>query len=341
MKKGTLSGRDGGTLLKWYDSEGRKLPWRETRDTYRVWVSEAMLQQTQVATVLPYYVRWLERFPGVESLAVADLDDVLALWQGLGYYRRGRMLHAGARHVVDHGWPTSAKEWRAVPGVGRYTAAAIASICLDEPIAVVDGNVERVFARLTGNENAGSALHREAWIWAQEQLYARRPGDWNQAVMELGARICTPGRPKCRECPVSRLCVAHLTHRESSLPVRGTPFPTIHEIHRIWVPYFEGRFGIRRIEGGRWWSGMWEFPRVVAPEGEEALRNVVGPGWLESLGTMKHTVTRHRIEVHAALVRCETAGTDLRWLTREELRAIPMPAPQRKLLAKAFTTLGL
>lgn len=341
MKKGTLAGRDGGALLKWYDAHGRTLPWRETRDPYPVWVSEAMLQQTQVATVLPYYASWMSRFPTVEALARADLEEALALWQGLGYYRRGRMLHSGAREVLEHGWPKSAAEWRQIPGVGRYTAAAIASICLGEPIAVVDGNVERVYARLTGSESTGTKLHREAWTWAQEQLYAKRPGDWNQAMMELGARICTPRNPKCRECPVAHLCMARLTHRESVLPIRPMPAPTVSEVHRVWVPFFEGRLGIRPIEDARWWAGMWEFPRVVEPEREEVLRALVGPGWIESLGTLRHTVTRHRIQIHATLVRCETAAAGLRWVHLEELDRIAMPAPQRKLLARAIAVLGI
>ncbi|HRF60027.1 MAG TPA: A/G-specific adenine glycosylase [Fimbriimonadaceae bacterium] len=341
MKKGILAGRDGGALLKWYDTHGRALPWRETREPYPVWVSEAMLQQTQVATVLPYYARWINRFPTVETLAQAELEEALALWQGLGYYRRGRMLHAGARVIVERGWPTSSAEWRQIPGVGRYTAAAIASICLGEPIAVVDGNVERVHARLSGSESSGAALHREAWTWAQEQLYAKRPGDWNQAMMELGARVCTPKNPGCRECPVAYLCIARLTHRETELPAPKARRATVDEVHWVWIPYFAGRFGMRRITDSRWWEGLWEFPRAVAPANEADLRALVGGGWVESIGSLRHTVTHHRIHVRASILRCEAAVTELTWLSREELAAIAMPAPQRKLLERALSVLGM
>jgi A/G-specific adenine glycosylase len=194
-----------GRLLRWYDSHRRELPWRESRDPYRVWLSEIMLQQTRVNAVVGHYRRFLELFPTVETLAASSLDSVLAAWSGLGYYRRARMLHLAAQEVVEKcggQFPKSASELRELPGIGRYTAAAIASIVFDEPVAVVDGNVERVLDRFLGRTlNAN-----EVWTQAEALLSQQRAGHFNQAMMELGATVCTPRAPQCQICPVSELC---------------------------------------------------------------------------------------------------------------------------------------
>src|SRR5229473_6174954 len=178
-------------LLAWYDGNARDLPWRQDRDPYRVWLSEVMLQQTRVGAVLEHYRRFLQRFPTVERLAAAREASVLAAWSGLGYYRRARMLHAAAKKIVSEHtgkFPASAKELRGLPGIGRYTAAAIASIAFGEPAAVVDGNVKRVLGRVVGQNLAG----QELWQTAEELLSPQRPGDFNQAMMELGATVCLP-----------------------------------------------------------------------------------------------------------------------------------------------------
>ncbi len=192
-------------LLAWYDAHARDLPWRKTRDPYRIWLSEIMLQQTRVAAVIAHYQEFLRRFPTVEKLAAAREASVLTAWSGLGYYRRARMLHAAAKVVVrNHGgqFPVTADQLLTLPGVGRYTAAAIASIAFAEPVAVVDGNVERVLQRLSGRRLAGEAL----WQSAEDLLDRKRPGDFNQAMMELGATVCTPRAPSCLTCPVLELC---------------------------------------------------------------------------------------------------------------------------------------
>ena len=186
------------TLLRWYDENRRDLPWRNTRDPYRVWISEIMLQQTRVAAVRPRYDKFLQRFPSVEKLASARLAFVLAEWSGLGYYRRARCLHAAAKVIARerHGsFPQSSEDWRKLPGIGRYTAAAIASIAFDEPVAVLDGNVERVLRRLLHSAHS----NRHSWSAAQRLLDRERPGDFNQAIMELGATICLPGEPRVRK----------------------------------------------------------------------------------------------------------------------------------------------
>ncbi len=328
-------------LLDWYRTHGRDLPWRRTRDPYAVWVSEVMLQQTQVATVLPYYARWMARFPTVEALAKADEQEVLALWQGLGYYRRAKLLLQGSRWVAEHGWPSDLKGWLAVPGVGPYTAAAIGSIAQSLPAAVVDGNVERVFARFTACDLAGGALLRAAQRWADEALDREHPADWNQALMELGAMVCTPRAPHCDRCPIENMCVARQSWTVDRYPTASRPPATVRETHTVWVPFCEGRFGIRPIPEGEWWGGMWEFPRSRADSPEAELRAMVGEGWLEELGEVRCQVTHHRITFEAWLVRCEAPSKELEWRTRAELDAMPLPSPVRKVLVRAAVALGL
>jgi len=339
----SLSGKTGGALLAWFDKEKRDLPWRRTRDPYAIWVSEVMLQQTQVATVIPYWERWIERFPSVDSLAAADEQDVLSLWQGLGYYRRCRMLLQGARWVVENGVPRTASAWQQVPGIGRYTSAAIASIAFEEPAPLVDGNVERVYARLTGDDSAGRELHEAAWKWASQNLFIKRPGDWNQALMELGATVCRPVAPECKRCPLSKQCVAFQSWRVDELPTKPPKVKTIQLRHAVWVPLFAELFGVRQVPAGQWWEGMWEFPRADADGTLEigALREVVGEGWPQSVGGIRHSVTHHRIGIDVSYVRCQTPSSTLRWVTREELAALPMPAPQRKILRLVLNQLGL
>ena len=204
-------------LLSWYDHNRRDLPWRQDRDPYRVWLSEIMLQQTRVSAVLEHYRRFLQRFPTVQKLASARESSVLAAWSGLGYYRRARMMHAAAKAIVkQHGgkFPGGIAELRALPGIGRYTAAAIASIVFDAPAAVVDGNVERVLGRVFGADLAGEPL----WQTAEALLSLKRPGDFNQAMMELGAIVCLPRQPRCSICPVFGLCATRgdLAHQKTS-----------------------------------------------------------------------------------------------------------------------------
>ena len=193
------------TLLRWYDGSKRDLPWRSNADPYGVWVSEIMLQQTRVAAVLDHYARFMKRFPTIQTLAAAREPSVLAVWSGLGYYHRARRMHQAAKMIVrarDGKFPRTAEEWRTLPGIGRYTAAAIASIAFGEAVASVDGNVERVLGRVFG-----SAQSREAaWQQAETLLDRYRPGDFNQAMMELGATVCTPRTPRCPLCPLNAWC---------------------------------------------------------------------------------------------------------------------------------------
>ena len=221
-----------GKLLCWYDEAGRDLPWRHTRDPYAVWVSEVMLQQTRVETVIPYYERFLESFPTARALAEADEDTVLSHWSGLGYYRRARLLHQGVREVVaEYGGevPEDADARRALPGVGRYTAGAIGSIAFDKEEPVVDGNVTRVLARLLRIKKpiGSSATTNQLWEEAARLVPGERPGDLNQALMELGATLCTPTKPRCLICPLTDACTAakHGTQYERPImpPRKRTP----------------------------------------------------------------------------------------------------------------------
>ena len=326
-RKPYLSDVDGGPLLAWYDQRKRDLPGRRTNDPYAIWVSEVMLQQTQVATVIPYWERWMSRFPTVESLAQASEQEVLSYWQGLGYYRRCRLLLLGAKWVSEHGLPTTVLDWLKVPGVGEYTAGAIASIAQGIPAPLVDGNVERVFARVTADPTTGSQLKASAWQWAEHNLYDPRPGDWNQALMELGATVCIPREPICEECP-------RQTWRVEAFPTKPPRPKLTHQRHVVWIPEFEGHLGVRQIPGGQWWEGMWEFPRVDVTNTQDvsALEKLLGPSWMQSIGTIKHAVTTHRIVIDAYYMHIQHKNEEMRWLSLAELEELPMPAPQRKLL---------
>jgi A/G-specific adenine glycosylase len=245
-------------LLQWFDRHHRSLPWRIDRDPYRVWISEIMLQQTRVAAVLDHYARFLKRFPDVQSLAKARPATVLAAWSGLGYYRRARMMHAAARQIAGQRkgrFPVTAAEWLTLPGIGRYTAAAIASICFDQPCAVVDGNVERVMERLLG------ARPDDIWAWAGRLLSRRQPGDFNQAMMELGALVCIPRTPLCGECPAGRWCAS-----KCAPPAASVPASRRQEVAAYGL--FTQNDRVRLSQRGpkeTVMPGMWELPAVAVP----------------------------------------------------------------------------
>ncbi len=286
-----------------------------------------MLQQTQVATVIPYWHRWMARFPTVESLAVADIEDVLAVWQGLGYYRRCRMLEQGAKFAKEKGIPTTVEEWLRVPGVGRYTAGAIASIAQGIPAPLVDGNVERVYARLNSDPASGPRLNKNSWLWATEVLDKERPGDWNQALMELGATVCTPVNPSCDRCPLSESCLAYTSGDPEQFPTPKVRKTVVELRHELWIPRFQELFGVEQIPEGEWWAGMWQFPRDTNGERQPPA------GDSRYLGTLRHTVTRHRISLRVSEVACRAKYDGLRWLSKEEMAKVALPAPQRKALA--------
>jgi A/G-specific adenine glycosylase len=272
-------------LLHWYDANARDLPWRSRPgekpcdDPYPVWVSEIMLQQTRVAAVIEHYHEFLRRFPTVEKLAAAREASVLAAWSGLGYYRRARMLHAAAKVVVRElggKFPISAEGWRALPGIGRYTAGAIASISSGEPVAVVDGNVERVLQRVSGQKLTGETL----WAAADGLLDRARPGDFNQAMMELGAVLCTPRTPACGTCPVVKLCATRGEMAGGAKAARQKKL----EIHYALDVAGGAVLLVQRPRDARLMAGMWELPEI--PSGAKTPPN--GTGKIAALKALRH-----------------------------------------------------
>jgi A/G-specific adenine glycosylase len=303
-------------LLTWYQRNKRPLPWRKDRDPYRVWLSEIMLQQTRVAAVIAHYQRFLELFPSVEKLAAAREASVLAAWSGLGYYRRARMLHAAAKQLVnEHGgqWPTNAAALRQLPGIGRYTAAAIASIAFDEPIAVVDGNVERVLHRVTGKPLAGEAL----WQAANQLLAASHPGDSNQAMMELGAMVCVPKTPDCPSCPVLGFCATRGAGVARQKEVRRK-----REIRYALNCKSKSVFLVRRAKSEALMPGMWELPEVSADDQQSP--------WM----TMRHSITVTDYSV--GIVKDTTAlNVPGKWIATPKVNALPLTGLTRKVLKAA------
>jgi len=309
-------------LLGWYDANHRDLPWRRDNDPYRVWVSEIMLQQTRVAAVLEYYARFMRRFPTVQSLAAAREASVLAAWSGLGYYHRARRMHEAAKALVrERGgtFPRSAEEWLGLPGIGRYTAAAIASIAFGEAVAVVDGNVERVLQRLFGAKLGRGA----AWQQAESLLDRKRPGDFNQAMMELGATICTPRAPRCLLCPLHPHCKTRGAEETAVRPARKN-----RELHYGLARRDGAVLLVRRAFDASLMAGMWELPMLL-PEhvnGEPALLR------------LRHSITDtdYRVTVLALrpdqLLRSATEG---RWFTAAQCRRLPLTGLARKILRRA------
>jgi A/G-specific adenine glycosylase len=296
-------------VIAYFRAHKRDMPWRQTRDPYAIWVSEIMLQQTRVAAVIPYYQRWMKRFPTVRALAEAPLDDVLAAWSGLGYYSRARNLHRGAQHVIAHSGgalPQSIKELRAIPGIGAYTAGAIASIAFDMPEPLVDGNVARVLARLHALEGdiKSSATTRTLWRLAAELVPERAPGDFNQGLMELGATVCTPARPSCLVCPLRDSCRAHAAGRERELPRTPARKPAhslpLIDARALWITHEDRVLLARRAPHGLY-GGLWELPQADDADELDALlpgARLASEPALEHRQTLSHR--RLRIRVYPA-----------------------------------------
>ncbi len=319
-------------LLDWFKRHGRAdLPWRDEPDPYAVTVSEFMLQQTTVAAVIPYYRRWLQRFPGFTELAAADEAEVLSAWEGLGYYSRARNLHKLARVVVEkHGgrMPREPEAIRALPGIGDYTAGAIAGFAFDQPAPALDANINRVFARLTDcREPAGSTAFRKTITAFAETILP--PGDtggraFNSALMDLGATICLPRKPQCLICPVRKFCAAG---EPEALPVKARK--TIYEDredHRLFFRDSRGRVLLRKSPGPTW-RGLWLFPPAPPPE-EQAFSPATPP-----LYRAKYAITKYRVTLRIYEAKNPPeADAECAWFDSKDLHALPMPAPYRKAL---------
>jgi A/G-specific adenine glycosylase len=338
-------------LLVWFRANARDLPWRHDRSPYRVWLSEMMLQQTQVETVIPYFHRFLDRFLSIDDLAAAPLGDVLKLWEGLGYYARARHLHKAAQVIVndlDGEWPSTVEGLMALPGIGRYTAGAIASLAFDTPAPVLDGNVIRVLCRLFAIERdpKGTQVRAELWQLAEALLplsFSGRgswgvkatAGEFNEALMELGALICTPRNPKCDVCPLARYCEAKQRGLQEQLPFKARRKPLPHYDVTAAVIRKNGRILIApRPLGGRL-GGLWEFPGGKAEPGE-TLKHCLRREIKEELGirikvgqpiiSIDHAYTHFKITLHA--FECELVSgkpqvlqvQDFKWVRASELK---------------------
>ncbi len=338
---------------RWYQEHQRTLPWRRSTEPYPVWVSEIMLQQTRVETVLGYYDRFLARFPGVRELANGTIDDVLMVWQGLGYYSRARNLHKGARVVFEEfggEFPTTLKEAMSVPGIGRSTAGSILSICFGTPTPVMDGNVKRVLARRFGIAEplTAATTMRTLWNHAEEWIHeAANPGDHNQGLMDLGATVCTPTTPHCHNCPVASDCVALRDNLRSQIPARPQKKVLPHHHIAVGVLRNQGQILIQRRRGGGLLGGLWEFPGGHIEEGENP-EQALAREFQEELGVeisvgnklveVKHAYSHFRITLHVFWCSLlsgtpKAIGADeFTWEVPENFSNYPWPAANARIL---------
>lgn len=304
-------------LLSWFAKSQRKLPWRIARTPYRVWLAEMMLLQTQVQTVIPYYERWLERFPDIASLAGATLDEVLKQWEGLGYYRRARHVHQAAQMMVRAGIPDSYDTWRRLPGVGPYAAAAIASILHGEAVIAVDGNVRRVAARVFRLEDTDEKTVQKA---LSLYLPKDRPGDFNEALMELGATVCTNRNPRCSDCPIQNHCEAFQTATVAHYPKRQAKAKTPHHHRYALVWQSDSHIALRQRGTNEMLSGLWGFVlRDAKPDAQKALPKVT------------HAYTHFRLTVTPLMVAEPPEDSVL--IARSDLARLALSTLDYKILA--------
>lgn len=336
-------------VVRWQARHGRNdLPWQGTQDPYRVWLSEVMLQQTQVATVRDYYARFLQRFPDVQALAAADLDDVLALWSGLGYYSRARHLHACAVQVVQaHGgvFPRSAERLQTLPGIGRSTAAAIASICFGQRVAILDGNVKRVLARVLGFEAdlAVAANERALWTLATALLpqrdLARAMPRYTQGVMDLGATVCQPRQPACDACPVAALCAARRQGKPENYPVRTRKLKrSAQSLWLLWAHTRDGAVWLRQRPTPGVWAGLYCLELFDNPEALAAALPEQHRTFVRELPAFKHVLTHKDLHLHPVRVQLPARARLApggEWHAAQAWPALGLPAPVRKLLEQA------
>lgn len=334
-------------LIHWQRRSGRhELPWQRTRDAYRIWLSEIMLQQTQVATVIPYYQRFLERFPDVAALAAAPVEAVLEAWAGLGYYARARNLHRCAQTIVaGHGgrFPRDPEELAGLPGIGRSTAAAISAFAFGTRAAILDGNVKRVLARCFGIEGfPGNAKVEQAmWRLAESLLPSADIEAYTQGVMDLGATLCTRSRPGCGECPLQTVCVAFREERQAELPA-AKPVKVLPERETQMLVLTDGpRVLLERRPPVGIWGGLLGLPEL-APEraGELAARHGFRLLETSELPALRHVFSHFRLTIRPWLCRVEAAGATAaeagwEWLARDEAGAAALPAPIRRILQRA------
>ncbi len=315
-------------LAGWFDRQKRVLPWRDEPSLYRVWISEIMLQQTQVITVVPYFEKFVKRFPRVEDLAAASEDEVMKYWAGLGYYSRARNLRRGAQMIVKGGFPRTREGWLEIPGVGPYTAGAILSIALNQPEAILDGNVERVLSRVRRVSRLQGEAAYKTRLWRLSRAFVERaheldikPGVLNQALMELGATTCSPKKPLCMLCPLQGVCRAYRTGESEAYPPRKKPKQWVEVREELHCALdLKGRVWVQKRAAGEWRAGLWDLPS------ESPLKLGVKARELGTVET-RHVVTRHKItrrtrvwvlEASKTLRAGESLGVEARWVSLED-----------------------
>ena len=339
------------SLLDWYKTFGRTLPWRNLRDPYAIWISEIMLQQTQVKTVLGYYDRWLQKFPTLQSLATADIQQVLKLWEGLGYYSRARNLHKAAGKIVeeyDGEFPQEFDRILALPGIGRTTAGGIISSAFNQPFPILDGNVKRILARLVTLPVLLPKADKQLWQLSESLLDRQHPRDFNQALMDLGATICTPKSPKCDRCPWMNHCLAYQTGTPTSWPMRNSAPARPHKIIGVGIIWNDRQQILidRRLDDGLL-GGLWEFPGGKVEEGETLpeciLREIKEELDIEvevgsHLITIDHAYSHFRVTLnvyHCHYISGEPKpleSQEIRWVSLDELDELPFPKANLKII---------
>lgn len=332
-------------LLAWYRSHRRSLPWRIDQDPYRVWISEIMLQQTTVEAVIPYYLKFLERYPTLQALAESEEETVLTFWAGLGYYSRARNLRKAAQTAWNSpakSLPTTALGLRDLPGIGPYTSAAVASIAYNEPVACLDGNVMRVLSRVHAYDGdivqtkSRDALQR----LADDMVDPNAPGDFNQAMMELGATVCTPTKPRCLVCPVEMHCKAREEGRQDELPVKSKKITYVQQEFRAWVITRAGNFLLRQRKPDERMPGMWEFPLATPDETTVRLARHENLSCENASGKpITHTITRHRMSIDPLLIRLkDDHAFDWKkeervvWISSKKFPDLPLTTITKKIL---------
>lgn len=343
-------------LHAWFEHHARDLPWRRNREWYPVWISEIMLQQTQVATVIPYFERFMTSFPSIEALAAASETDVLRHWEGLGYYRRARQLHRAAQVLVQQQggqFPRTAAEARQLPGIGRYTAGAILSIAFDQREPILEANTRRLLCRLLGYRGDPTSSEGERILWqaATDWLPKHGAGNFNQALMELGAEVCTPRSPNCTDCPVALLCPTRAQGLQEVIPAPSRKKEYVDCRQAALIIRRQGRVLLRQCGDAERWAGMWDFPRFDLRQGplesqyDEVRRQTevltgVAVRMQEHFITLRHTVTRFRITLEAIFaipLQSPPRRSDLVWSRPADLGQLPLSVTGRKLAKKLDT----
>jgi len=335
-------------VLAWYDSHGRRhLPWQQDTTPYRVWISEIMLQQTQVSTVIPYYERFLQRFPDVQALAAAPIDEVLHLWTGLGYYARARNLHKAAQLLVerfDGEFPETVEEVAGLPGIGRSTAGAILSLSRQQRAVILDGNVKRVLSRFHAVGDTGSAQEKILWQHAEAHTPQKRVHHFNQVMMDLGATVCTRAKPACLLCPLQSHCAALKEGEPTAYPAKKAARAVPEKSTTLLVLLnAEGEVLLEQRPPAGIWGGLWSFPETGA-SGDAALRDVLKTDWgltrrrAEWLPERGHTFSHYHLRMRPALLRNvelrQVSGRPQRWCRLDALPALGLPAPVKQMLGE-------